>query len=157
MEPSNDVRTMVYWRCSSACLSQSVLRFRRWPLLYTHILLIVSTLDGHIRVETYNIASSVAFPMVILSRAPAVSPKKLAASSVARQSISARGMIARQLSTNIAESPQPTSGAMIPIGTNIRSKLFQFFISHAPAERNVFLTFAARSSQDIGSVKSALL
>jgi hypothetical protein len=91
--------------------------------------------------------------MVIFRRAPVVSPKKLEASSVALHSTSAKGMMAKQLRTKIAESPQPNSGARIPMGTNTRSRLFQFRASHMPAEKSAFVVFVARSLLKIGVIK----
>ena len=80
-----------------------------------------------------------ALPIVTFKSAPAVSPRKLAASSVARQSTSASGTIAKQFNMKMTVSFHPNSGATIPIGTKTSSRMFQFFARYLQVEKNADL------------------
>jgi hypothetical protein len=101
--------------------------------------------------------SSVALPIVIFSRAPSVSPKKLATSFVARHRTSARGMIARQFKANTAESPQPSKGAIMPKGTNRRRKLLQYFAVYFNPMKSAFLDRGTSLSMKLGDTNETLL
>lgn len=81
--------------------------------------------------------------MVILSRAPVVSPRYLEIRSVAQHSLSASGIIARQLRTKTTESLHPRWGASTPAGTKISRRLLQFLTENLAAALSFSLQVGA--------------